>query len=161
MEHSWETEQAPAMRVRPAPPLTHEDNRGFLQMLREKKERLGVDAAKVEVRFEELTVEADVRVGRRALPTLLNCAVNAAQELATSSHMCTTRKKPIKIINGASGTIRPSRMTLLLGAPGSGKTTFFKSIGRKVGFFFEAQRKGHVQWRRSEFLNTSIPACLH
>jgi hypothetical protein len=41
--------------------------------------RLGVGAAKVEVRFEELTVEADVRVGRRALPTLINCAVNAAQ----------------------------------------------------------------------------------
>jgi hypothetical protein len=41
--------------------------------------RLGVEAAKVEVRFERLTVEADVRVGHRAVPTLLNCAVNAAQ----------------------------------------------------------------------------------
>ena len=41
--------------------------------------RQGAGAAKVEVRFEELTVEADVRVGRRALPTLFNCAVNAAQ----------------------------------------------------------------------------------
>jgi hypothetical protein len=41
--------------------------------------RLGVEAPKVEVRFERLTVEADVRVGRRAVPTLLNCAVNAAQ----------------------------------------------------------------------------------
>nr|CAB3481629.1 unnamed protein product [Digitaria exilis] len=61
------------------PPLTHDDNRGFLRMLRDKKERLGVEAAKVEVRFERLTVEADVRVGRRAVPTLLNCAVNAAQ----------------------------------------------------------------------------------
>ncbi|VAI86751.1 unnamed protein product [Triticum turgidum subsp. durum] len=135
MEHSWEAKQAPPaseVSARPPPPLTHEDNRGFLQMLREKKERLGVDAAKVEVRFEELTVEADVRVGRRALPTLLNCAVNAAQELATSSHMCTTRKKPIKIINGASGTIRPSRMTLLLGAPGSGKTTFLKALAGKL-----------------------------
>ncbi|AQK57892.1 ABC transporter G family member 34 [Zea mays] len=42
--------------------------------------RLGVDAPKVEVRFERLTVEADVRVGRRAVPTLLNAAINAAQE---------------------------------------------------------------------------------
>ncbi|GJN15549.1 hypothetical protein PR202_gb02470 [Eleusine coracana subsp. coracana] len=64
---------------REPPPLTHEDNRGFLQMLREKKQRLGVEAAKVEVAFERLTVEADVRVGRRAVPTLLNCAINAAQ----------------------------------------------------------------------------------
>ncbi|GJN04172.1 hypothetical protein PR202_ga21696 [Eleusine coracana subsp. coracana] len=64
---------------REPPPLTHEDNRGFLQMLREKKQRLGMEAAKVEVAFERLTVEADVRVGRRAVPTLLNCAINAAQ----------------------------------------------------------------------------------
>lgn len=33
----------------------------------------------MEVRFEKLTVEADVRVGRRAVPTLPNCAINAAQ----------------------------------------------------------------------------------
>jgi hypothetical protein len=71
--------------------------------------RLGVGAAKVEVRLEKLTVEADVRVGRRAVPTLLNCAINAAQELAACAHMCTTRKKPMKIINEATGTIRPSR----------------------------------------------------
>ena len=135
----WYDVVATAARKEP-PPLTHDDNRGFLRMLREKKERsdpssvcglplinytqkkeyismhhrsklpvltdhvarmvvlvlvlraelmdmygsimvirLGVEAARVEVRFERLTVEADVRVGRRAVPTLLNCAVNAAQ----------------------------------------------------------------------------------
>ncbi|KAF7101335.1 hypothetical protein CFC21_102696 [Triticum aestivum] len=161
MEHSWEAKQAPPaseVSARPPPPLTHEDNRGFLQMLREKKERLGVDAAKVEVRFEELTVEADVRVGRRALPTLLNCAVNAAQELATSSHMCTTRKKPIKIINGASGTIRPSRMTLLLGAPGSGKTTFLKALAGKLDSSLKL--KGKVMYNGEE-VNSSTPQYLH
>ncbi|VAI74646.1 unnamed protein product [Triticum turgidum subsp. durum] len=161
MEQNWEAEQAPpasGVSARPPPPLTHEDNRGFLQMLREKKERLGVDAAKVEVRFEELTVEADVRVGRRALPTLLNCAVNAAQELATSSHMCTTRKKPIKIINGASGTIRPSRMTLLLGAPGSGKTTFLKALAGKLDSSLKL--KGKVMYNGEE-VNSSTPQYLH
>ncbi|VAI24829.1 unnamed protein product [Triticum turgidum subsp. durum] len=85
MEYSREAEQAPEMR-KPPPPLTHEDNRRFLEMLREKKERLGVGVEKVEVRFEELTVEADVPVGRRTLPTLFNCAVNAAQrDLAAPS----------------------------------------------------------------------------
>lgn len=39
----------------------------------------GVEAPTVEVRFERLTVEADVRIGHRAVPTLINCAVNAAQ----------------------------------------------------------------------------------
>lgn len=48
--------------------------------------RLGVEAAKVEVAFERLTVEADVRVGRRAVPTLLNCAINAAQVTLVVHH---------------------------------------------------------------------------
>jgi hypothetical protein len=34
---------------------------------------------KVEVTFEDLVVEADVRIGHRTLPTLLNCVVNTAQ----------------------------------------------------------------------------------
>uniref|UniRef100_A0A0D9XAF4 ABC transporter domain-containing protein n=1 Tax=Leersia perrieri TaxID=77586 RepID=A0A0D9XAF4_9ORYZ len=75
---------APVEMMWLSPPLTHDDNRGFLQMLREKKERLGVGAAKVEVKLEKLTVEADVRVGRRAVPTLLNCAINAAQDDTSS-----------------------------------------------------------------------------
>lgn len=141
-----------------APPLTHEDNRGFLHMLREKKERLGVGAVKVEVQFKDLTVEADVRVGRRALPTLLNSALNAAQELAASSHMCSTRKRPIKIINGASGTIRPSRMTLLLGAPGSGKTTFLKALAGKLDSSLKL--KGKVMYNGEE-VNPWTPQYLH
>ncbi|KAG8087771.1 hypothetical protein GUJ93_ZPchr0010g9291 [Zizania palustris] len=140
------------------PPLTHEDNRGFLQMLREKKERLGVGAAKVEVRVEKLTVETDVRVGRRAVPTLLNCAINVAQELATCIHMCTTRKRPIKIINAASGTIRPSRMTLLLGAPGSGKTTFLKALAGKLDP--SLKMKGKVMYNGVE-VNSSTAQYLH
>ncbi|CAO2200482.1 unnamed protein product [Urochloa humidicola] len=143
--------------AREPPPLTHDDNRSFLRMLREKKERLGVEAAKVEVRFERLTVEADVRVGRRAVPTLLNCAVNAAQELATSVHMCVTRKRPMRIINEVNGVIRPSRMTLLLGAPGSGKTTFLKALAGKLDSSLKF--KGKVFYNGEE-MSSSTPQYL-
>ncbi|CAL5000759.1 unnamed protein product [Urochloa decumbens] len=149
------TTTAPGRRE--PPPLTHDDNRGFLQMLREKKERLGVEAPKVEVRFERLTVEADVRVGRRAVPTLLNCAVNAAQELATSVHMCVTRKRPMRIINEVSGVIRPSRMILLLGAPGSGKTTFLKALAGKLDSSLKF--KGKVFYNGEE-MSSSTPQYL-
>ncbi|KAK1604650.1 hypothetical protein QYE76_028323 [Lolium multiflorum] len=86
MEYRQEAEQPPvpptmaSERLASRPSLlTHEDNRHFLRMLREEKKRLGVPAAKVEVRFEELVVEADVRIDNRTLPTLFNCVVNAAQ----------------------------------------------------------------------------------
>lgn len=34
---------------------------------------------KIEVRYENLSVEGDVHVGRRALPTLLNFVLNALE----------------------------------------------------------------------------------
>ncbi|ONM03564.1 ABC transporter G family member 34 [Zea mays] len=119
--------------------------------------RLGVEAHKVEVRFERLAVEADVRVGSRAVPTLLNSAVNAAQELATSVHMCVTRKRPMRIINEVSGVIRPSRMTLLLGAPGSGKTTLLKALAGKLDSSLKF--KGKVMYNGEE-MNHSTPQYL-
>lgn len=41
--------------------------------------RVGIELSKVEVRFEELSVEADVHVGGRALPTVLNSYRNFAE----------------------------------------------------------------------------------
>ncbi|KAK1608565.1 hypothetical protein QYE76_032238 [Lolium multiflorum] len=101
MEYRCDAEQPPAVPDRP-PPFTHEDNRRFLQMLREKKERLGVGGEKVEVRFEELSVEAHVRVGRRALPTLLNCTVNAAQVRTTSRPACIALSNKLGLLDVAS-----------------------------------------------------------
>uniref|UniRef100_A0ACD6AA23 Uncharacterized protein n=1 Tax=Avena sativa TaxID=4498 RepID=A0ACD6AA23_AVESA len=153
-EAAEQSTAAPAM----ASLLTHEDNRCLLGMLREEKERLGVAAEKVEVRFEELAVEADVRVDHRTLPTLFNCVANAAQELATYSHMCTPTKRPIKIIKGASGAFRPSRMALLLGAPGSGKTTFLKALAGKLDPSLKL--KGKVMYNGEE-VNPSTPQYQH
>uniref|UniRef100_J3MUY2 ABC transporter domain-containing protein n=1 Tax=Oryza brachyantha TaxID=4533 RepID=J3MUY2_ORYBR len=116
-----------------APVLTHEDNQAFLQLLRDNREMLGMGSGKVEVRFEEVSVVADVRAAaHRALPTLLNTAVNAAQDVAAILPVCTKSKGHMKIIDGASGTIRSSRMTLVLGAPGSGKTTFLRALAGKL-----------------------------
>lgn len=41
--------------------------------------RVGIEMPKIEIRFENLSVEADAYVGRRALPTLLNSAINAIE----------------------------------------------------------------------------------
>lgn len=160
-----EAEQQPAApvvraseRLRPPSLLTHEDNHDFLRMLRDHKERLGVGAAKVAVCFEELGVEADVRVGHRALPTLLNCVINAAQEFSIFMRISSTMKRSNKIINGASGTILPSRMTLLLGAPGSGKTTFLKALSGNLDSSLKL--KGKLMFNGEEF-NSSKHQNLH
>lgn len=43
------------------------------------KYRVRLDVPTIEVRFDHLTVEAKVYIGSRALPTLLNFAINMLQ----------------------------------------------------------------------------------
>ncbi|XP_062195980.1 ABC transporter G family member 45 isoform X2 [Phragmites australis] len=71
--------------------------------------------------------------------------------------MCATRKRPLKIINDVSGIIRPSRMTLLLGAPGSGKTTLLKALAGKLDSSLKF--KGKVMYNGQE-MNSSTPQYL-
>ncbi|XP_068634452.1 ABC transporter G family member 45-like [Aristolochia californica] len=109
--------------------ITHSENEELLCRLRDRKTRLGISATKIEVRFEDLCVEADVLYGGRALPTLLNTTINFTQEVLG---LLASRKKPLKILDRLSGIIRPSRMTLVLGPPGSGKSTFLRALARKL-----------------------------
>lgn len=41
--------------------------------------RVGIELPQIEVRYEHLSVEAEVYVGARALPTLLNSAINVVE----------------------------------------------------------------------------------
>ena len=41
-------------------------------------------------------------------------------------------KKKISILKGLTGTIKPGRLTLLLGPPASGKTTLLKALSGKL-----------------------------
>ena len=43
--------------------------------------RVGIEIPKIEVRYEKLSVEGDVHVGSRALPTLFNVALNSIEVL--------------------------------------------------------------------------------
>ncbi|KAL0347079.1 UNVERIFIED_CONTAM: ABC transporter G family member 39 [Sesamum calycinum] len=79
-----------------------EENHKFLQKLRHRIHRAETETAKIEIRYEHLAVEGYARVGSRALPTLFNA------------------------------TMMQLRMTLLLGPPGAGKTTFLLSLAGKL-----------------------------
>lgn len=41
--------------------------------------RVGIEVPKIEVRFQNLSIEGDGYVGTRALPTLLNSTMNAVE----------------------------------------------------------------------------------
>lgn len=40
---------------------------------------MGIEVPKIEIRFEQLSVEGDAFVGSRALPTLLNSTINSIE----------------------------------------------------------------------------------
>ncbi|EXB94131.1 Pleiotropic drug resistance protein 1 [Morus notabilis] len=85
-----------------------------------------------DLRFEHLDVEAEVYVGSRALPTILNFLVNIFEGILNNLHILPTRKVPLQILQDVSGIIRPQRLTLLLGPPSSGKSTLLKALAGRL-----------------------------
>ncbi|OMO57673.1 reverse transcriptase [Corchorus capsularis] len=112
--------------------VVEEDNERFLTRLRNRIDRVGIEVPKIEVRFQNLSVEGDAFVGTRALPTLINSTLNAVEATLGYVGLTPSKKRVIKILQGVSGVLKPSRMTLLLGPPASGKTTLLQTLAGKA-----------------------------
>ncbi|KAM0060261.1 putative ABC transporter, AAA+ ATPase domain, ABC-2 type transporter, ABC-transporter [Helianthus debilis subsp. tardiflorus] len=105
-----------------------EDNEKFLLKLRDRLDRVGIEMPTIEVKYEHVTVEADVNTGSRALPSFINFHIDLFEGLLSLFHLLPNSKKHITILDDVSGVIKPSRMTLLLGPPSSGKTTLLLAL---------------------------------
>ncbi|KAJ7951715.1 Pleiotropic drug resistance ABC transporter [Quillaja saponaria] len=112
--------------------VVQEDNFNFLKKLRDRINKVGISLPTVEVRFEHLQVEADYHAGTRALPTLLNTARNMAESTLNLCGIRLAKRTKLAILKDVSGIIKPSRMTLLLGPPSSGKTTLLLALAGKL-----------------------------
>ncbi|KAJ4718242.1 Pleiotropic drug resistance ABC transporter [Melia azedarach] len=108
------------------------DNEKFLLKFRNRIDRVGIELPTIEVRFENLNVEAEAQVASRALPTFFNFCVNIVEGFLNSLHVLSSKKRHLTILKDVSGIIKPSRMTLLLGPPGSGKTTLLLALAGKL-----------------------------
>eukprot|EP01018_Ginkgo_biloba_P026508 Gb_37005 [translate_table: standard] len=112
--------------------VADQDNELFLTKLRQRIDRVGIILPEIEVRYEHLNIDADVYVGGRALPTLLNYTANMIEGLLGSLHLYKSNKKTLTILHDVSGIIKPGRMTLLLGPPAAGKTTLLLALAGKL-----------------------------
>ncbi|XP_024517239.1 ABC transporter G family member 34 [Selaginella moellendorffii] len=112
--------------------IGEEDNELFLSKLRDRIDRVGLKLPEIEVRFKRLHVVAHVHVGSRALPTLWNTTLNWIESILDMVRLVPTRKRSLTVLNNISGIIKPSRITLLLGPPGSGRTTFLLALSGKL-----------------------------
>ncbi|KAF7843397.1 ABC transporter G family member 36 [Senna tora] len=124
--------------------VAEEDNEKFLRKFRDRINKVGITLPTVEVRFQNLTIEADAYIGSRALPTLPNVAMNLIESALGLCGFSTAKKKKLTILKDISGIIKPSRMTLLLGPPSSGKTTLLLALAGKLDH--ELRVKGEITY---------------
>ncbi|WCJ30776.1 ABC transporter G family member 37 [Euphorbia peplus] len=107
------------------------DNLRLLKNLRKRINKVGVKLPTVEVRYKNLCVEAECKVVHgRPLPTLWNTAKSMICEFVNVA--CFKREAKITILKDVNGILKPQRMTLLLGPPGCGKTTFLLALSGKL-----------------------------
>ncbi|PIN16189.1 Pleiotropic drug resistance proteins (PDR1-15), ABC superfamily [Handroanthus impetiginosus] len=118
--------------VRRALATTAQDNFKLLSGIKERLDRVGLEIPKVEVRFENLHITADVKIGSRALPTLINYSRDMIEHLLTKLRIFRPKRHALTILNNVSGVVKPGRMTLLLGPPGSGKSTLLLALAGKL-----------------------------
>jgi len=89
---------------------------------------LGKSLPQMEVRFKDVSVSADIVVKDETdvsveLPTLVNVIKKSFREVRSSKH---TVKK--QILKNVSGVFKPGTITLVLGQPGSGKSSLMKLL---------------------------------
>ncbi|KAL5700491.1 drug-responsive transcription factor pdr3 [Ranunculus cassubicifolius] len=109
-----------------------EDNRKMLKKLKQRIDKVGVKLPTVELRFSNLSVEAKVKlVHGKPLPTLWN-SLKSSFSFLSKLPGCDSEQAKISILKDLSGVIKPSRMTLLLGPPGCGKTTLLLALAGKL-----------------------------
>ncbi|CAD5163531.1 unnamed protein product [Musa acuminata subsp. malaccensis] len=126
--------------------VAEEDNERFLERLRHRIDRVGLELPKIEVRYENLSVEANVSVGSRALPTLWNSTLNILEGIIGLLNLSPSKKRTMKILNDVSGILKPARMTLLLGPPASGKTTLLLALAGKLDKNLRVREFGKITY---------------
>ncbi|XP_048137644.1 pleiotropic drug resistance protein 3-like [Rhodamnia argentea] len=131
-----------------------EDNLRLLQNIRERVQRVGLELPTVEVRYQNLCIEAESEaVHGEHIPTLWN-ALKTIFYAPTNKVGCRYQGNKIRILENIGGILKPARMTLLLGPPGCGKTTLLQALAGKSEKSLEV--KGQISYNGYK-LNEFVP----
>ncbi|GAB9474258.1 Atp-binding protein, partial [Globisporangium polare] len=107
---------------------------------------LGRALPQMEVRFSNLSLSADVVVfeddsAKSELPTLINSVKKSLSKLSAKKHV--GRKE---ILKNVSGSFKPGTITLILGQPGSGKSSLMKILSGRFPMAKNITYEGDVTY---------------
>ncbi|EEY55297.1 ATP-binding Cassette (ABC) Superfamily [Phytophthora infestans T30-4] len=107
---------------------------------------LGKQLPQVEVRFKNLSLSArvilqDDTTSKSELPTLFNVTKTGLQKMFAKKNMVEKQ-----ILRPVSGVLKPSTMTLVLGQPGSGKSSLMKLLSGRFPVSKSAKVEGEVTY---------------
>ncbi|RLN54809.1 hypothetical protein BBP00_00008767, partial [Phytophthora kernoviae] len=117
---------------------------------------LGHPIPGLEVRFRNLELSAEVpmiKSGTLEVPTLWTQVQQGISNACFKSSNLTVEKK---ILRGISGVFRPGRITLVLGQPGSGKSSLMKVLANRFHMDTNIMLNGGVEYNgkdRAELLS--------
>lgn len=85
------------------------------------------------------------------LASLLPALKIVSRTPTPQSVLGTAAQQPLKIVEGASGVLRPGRFTLVLAPPGAGKTTFLKALSGRLREQSDLRVTGKVLYNGRSF----------
>ncbi|KAF7816097.1 ABC transporter G family member 31-like [Senna tora] len=95
--------------VKQALATNDQDNYKLLSAIKERLDRVELEVPKIEVRYRNLNVGADVQIGSRALPTLINYTRDAIESLLTKLRIFRPKRHSLTILKDINGVIKPGR----------------------------------------------------
>eukprot|EP00884_Botryococcus_braunii_P019077 jgi/Botrbrau1/5853/Bobra.0366s0034.1 len=116
--------------------------RDFRQRLAEILEESGVEWRDVTVEYRDITVEVDATMGTGSIPNLYNILWAFFKRLFGMQRG--TRR--LRVLSNLHGKLKPRRLTLLQGPPGSGKSTFMKVIAGRLEESSFLRMTGDITW---------------
>ncbi|KAK9797350.1 hypothetical protein WJX73_000657 [Symbiochloris irregularis] len=128
-----------------------QDHQGILERQRERFNRAGVQPRAIEIRFDDLTVEASAYVGSRSQPNILNFYRNIFEGVLLKLHLLKSSKRKVTLLSHLNGVLMPGKMTLLLGPPGGGKSTLLKALAGALEHSSSMKKTGSVTYNGQTF----------
>ncbi|KAL4527487.1 hypothetical protein Ndes2526B_g08823 [Nannochloris sp. 'desiccata'] len=97
----------------------------------------------VEVEYKNLHIVADALVGSGSNPSVWNSFKSLGSKLLCLGGLET---RPMTILDGVSGVLKPGNLTLLLGPPGSGKSVMMQALSGRLHLHKGLRQSGLIKY---------------